>query len=782
MTKLLRRRGLLTLTFVGFVSLGLPDGLLGVAWPSMRTEFALPLSAIGPLLLSFTAGYAGSSFASGSAVAAIGVGRLLVASVALTAASLLVYAASPLWSLIVAAAFVGGLGAGGIDAGINTYAALHHSPRTLNWLHAFYGLGAALGPLLVSRVLAAGDPWQRGYLLVALGQLALAVAFAAARNAFPTSADRSGAPSAAPPSIVATLRLPAARWSLAAFFVYTGLEAAAGTWAYSLYTEGRGLPMDVVAPWVSLFWMSLGAGRVLFGLALGAFPLEPALRAAAAGIALGAGIIWLGPPEWGLAGLALLGVTCGPIFPSLIASTPARLGEAHAANGVGLQIAVAASGQALLPAAIGVAAGRFGLEVVGLEIFAAAILLIFIRERLRRVGKAALPCEARVSQTERPGMRTRSYVTLTLAFALATSALAACRSDDGSGPVSAGVAEAAVRTRYDEEAMKNYEKPSDADLKKKLNQLQYEVTQHEGTEPPFRNTYWDNHEHGIYVDVVSGEPLFSSLEKYDSGTGWPSFWKPLEDGNVETREDSKLFMTRVEVRSKHGGSHLGHVFEDGPKPTGLRYCMNSAAMRFVPVSKLEEEGYGKFLALFEKAGVAPAAKTGNGAQATDPGKSKTKLATFGGGCFWGVEELVRKQPGVVATEAGYTGGHLDDPKYDDTHDSKSGHAESVQVTFDPEKTTYEAILRFFFRIHDPTTLNRQGNDTGTQYRSVIFYHDEEQKQVAEKVKKEVDESGKWKKPVVTEIVAASKWWPAEDYHQDYLQKHPNGYTCHFVRD
>ena len=145
-----------------------------------------------------------------------------------------------------------------------------------------------------------------------------------------------------------------------------------------------------------------------------------------------------------------------------------------------------------------------------------------------------------------------------------------------------------------------YHKPSDAELKKKLTPMQYEVTQHEGTEPPFRNEYWDNHKEGIYVDVVSGEPLFSSLDKFESGTGWPSFTKPLEPKNVTTKTDRKLFMQRTEVRSAHADSHLGHVFDDGPAPTGLRYCMNSASMRFIPVDRLEAEGYGQYLHLFQK--------------------------------------------------------------------------------------------------------------------------------------------------------------------------------------
>lgn len=296
-----------------------------------------------------------------------------------------------------------------------------------------------------------------------------------------------------------------------------------------------------------------------------------------------------------------------------------------------------------------------------------------------------------------------------------------------------------------------------------LTKLQKDVI-NGGTEKPFDNEYWNNHEDGIYVDVVSGDPLFSSKDKYDSGSGWPSFTKPIDTKMIKNVSDKSHGMIRTEVLSNNTGIHLGHVFDDGPKDKGgKRYCTNSASLKFIPRNDLEKMGYGKYKSLFD-----------NG--------EKHEKVILAGGCFWGMQDLLRKQKGVISTRVGYTGGNVDNPFYEVVKTGSSGHAEAVEVVFDPNKISYKDILIVFFKIHDPTTKNRQGNDVGTQYRSAIFYIDDKQKDTAVKLIENLNKKRVFKDKIVTEIVEASKFYEAEDYHQDYLKNNPGGYTCHYVRE
>jgi peptide methionine sulfoxide reductase msrA/msrB len=320
---------------------------------------------------------------------------------------------------------------------------------------------------------------------------------------------------------------------------------------------------------------------------------------------------------------------------------------------------------------------------------------------------------------------------------------------------------------------KDFVKPSEEELRKKLTPLQYEVTQHAGTERAYTGEYDKFFNPGIYVDIVNGKALFSSLDKYDSGCGWPAFTKPIDKEEVVEKTDRSHGMTRVEVRSSGADSHLGHVFNDGPREKGgMRYCINSASLRFVPLAEMEKQGYGKYLKRFEEEGLVPASATAK------TSAKKTESAIIAGGCFWGMEELLRQIDGVISTEVGYCGGQNQNA----TYENHPGHAEAVKVVFDPEKISFKKLLTdWFFRMHDPTTLNRQGNDRGTSYRSTIFYADEEQKKVAQEAIKEAQASGRWKNPIVTTVEPVKNWTLAEDYHQDYLVKHPGGYTCHFLR-
>ena len=399
---------LVILAYAGFVSLGLPDGLLGVATPSIRATFALAPEDIGGLLISFTAGYLLSSFNSGLVVSRLGVGVLLALSCLLTAVSLLGYARASAWWMMLGFAVLSGLGAGAIDAGLNTWVATHFTARTVNWLHAFYGVGAATGPLVMTAVLAAGRPWRSGYTIVGVGQLVLAGGFAwtqqrwLAPSTTPSAvesaayAESARAPSvlaAAPSGSIETLRLPAVWLGVVVFFVYTGTEATAGVWSYSVLTQARGVPAATAGFWVSLFWIGLTLGRFVFGFVAEHARMVTLLRASLVAIAFGTSLFALNLGAIAtVVGLTTSGVAMAPIFPSLIAMTPARLGAGHTSNAVGFQVAAAILGAAGLPSLVGLLVGRFGLEAVGWSLLVAALGLITLHEVLQRgVGQAAQP-------------------------------------------------------------------------------------------------------------------------------------------------------------------------------------------------------------------------------------------------------------------------------------------------------------------------------------------------------------------------------------------------------
>jgi peptide methionine sulfoxide reductase msrA/msrB len=311
-------------------------------------------------------------------------------------------------------------------------------------------------------------------------------------------------------------------------------------------------------------------------------------------------------------------------------------------------------------------------------------------------------------------------------------------------------------------------------LKKKLEELteiQRHVTQENGTERPFENPFWDHFEEGLYLDIVSGEVLFASCHKFKSSCGWPSFYKSIERDNLVHVEDRSLGVSRVEVRSKLGDSHLGHVFTDGPAPTGIRYCINSASLEFVGIDELKTNDFLKYKEMIK----------GN---STDSENADLEIITLGGGCFWGVEAIFSKTIGVLDAVSGYCGGLTINPTYEDICTGESGHAEVVQVTYDKNKITTTQILELFFKLHDPTTKNSQGYDTGTQYRSVIYFSTDEQERISRKVMDEVEKSGFYPNPIVTEITKLNTFYSAEEYHQDYYDKKysgGHGPICHFVR-
>jgi peptide methionine sulfoxide reductase msrA/msrB len=299
-----------------------------------------------------------------------------------------------------------------------------------------------------------------------------------------------------------------------------------------------------------------------------------------------------------------------------------------------------------------------------------------------------------------------------------------------------------------------------------LSDLQNYVIFQNGTEKAFDNEYWNNDKEGIYVDIIDDQALFSSKDKFDSGTGWPSFTSPIDKGVINEKSDNSYGMSRVEVRAKNSNIHLGHVFNDRPNDkSGMRYCINSASLRFIPKEAMKREGYEKYLEDFK-----------------DKDSIRYEKAVIAGGCFWGMEELFSELDGVVDVITGYTGGNTINPTYEVISTGKSNHAEAIEITFDSKQTSYDKVLRFFFKIHDPTTLNRQGNDVGTQYRSAIFYLNEKQKKIAEELINSANQSGVLPGKIVTTLEKFDKFYKAEKYHQKHLKKNPMVYTCHRVRE
>lgn len=379
---------LLVLSFVGFIALGLPDAVIGVAWPALRTHFSLPQDALGPLFITVTVGSVLASTASGVVLSRIGIGDLLALSCAITAISLFGYTIAPSWIVLVTLGLLTGFGAGAIDAAINTYAATRYSARLVNVLHAFYGVGAATGPALMTAVLTAGRGWQLGYRIIVAVEITLALAFIFSRKQWPP-------PVAAheehhrPARLVETLRLGKVQLSLLVFLIYTGCEASAGAWVFSLLYEARDISTASAGTAVTLYWGGLFASRL--GYAFLPSNASPVAIIRLCIITALCGMVALAVnlhPLVDTAAIALVGFASGPIFPSLIATTPARVGPRHTANTVGLQVSIAAVGLAVLPALSGLIAQHLGLELIPLLLIVCWSILLAAYLALRRTELA----------------------------------------------------------------------------------------------------------------------------------------------------------------------------------------------------------------------------------------------------------------------------------------------------------------------------------------------------------------------------------------------------------
>ena len=298
---------------------------------------------------------------------------------------------------------------------------------------------------------------------------------------------------------------------------------------------------------------------------------------------------------------------------------------------------------------------------------------------------------------------------------------------------------------------------SDAEWRKRLTPEEYRITRKKDTEPAFCGGLLNNKKAGMYVCVCCNLPLFESAAKFESGTGWPSFFQPAAMENIREEADHSHGMIRKEILCQRCGAHLGHVFDDGPRPTGRRYCLNSEALRFVASDQLKT--------IAEPASNAAAA---GAVAAGDTSRAERAEAVFAGGCFWCVEAVFRQLDGVLDVTSGYAGGTAETANYEAVSTGRTGHAEAVKIVYDPRKLSYEQLLKVHFATHDPTTLNRQGNDIGTQYRSAIFYANEEQKQLAEAMIADLSHAKVYRRPIVTMLEPLKGFYPAEAKHQNFV--------------
>jgi fucose permease len=362
--------GLIILAYVAFIALGMPDGLLGVAWPSIRETFSIPLDAIGMLLSASVAGYLTSSFLSGPLIARWGVGRVLAASCAMTGVALIGYTLVPFWWMMVLLGVLAGLGAGAIDAGLNTYVAAHFGEGLMQWLHASYGIGVTLGPIIMTIALTSLNSWQAGYRLVGGFQLALAACFALTlpmwnQEDAPAGSDEPKRLTDYRTPMSETLRQPRVWLSASLFFLYVGAEVSLGTWTYSLLVESRGIAPAVAGILAGSYWGTFTVGRVVAGLYAHRVGVNLMVLGGLAGAFSGAVLLAWNPFQASnLLAVVMIGFSIAPIFPALVSGTSRRVGAHFAANTIGLQIAASGLGAATIAGLVGVLADRATLEVV----------------------------------------------------------------------------------------------------------------------------------------------------------------------------------------------------------------------------------------------------------------------------------------------------------------------------------------------------------------------------------------------------------------------------------